>query len=325
MTSRALIVILLISCWLPAAADEAYPGQNNLAAGLTCYRNLDYDSALARLETALSEFSPEKDPDYLKHVSEARLTLAMIYVARDNLGKAEKEFKTLLILIPDYDLPKGDHPPKVRYIFDRAKKSVTRLPVKKTVPVPSVSQPSPSSALSVPGSQSEGGPDPEIKPPPPVVKQPAPPSSQWSLSAQARLVALFGEDAEKAQSGPGAALAFGLSTSNWLTLQIAFAYSHHPAVEEDTALQTMSLSMDGLVTIDLLPVELRLGGGVGVLAMGTDDRYDHWGFTLQATAAVAWPASGSWALVLGLHPSVLVAAGGSSFFLPAGLSGELRW
>jgi hypothetical protein len=301
LTSRALTIIFLISLAFPATAEEAYPGQNNLAAGLTCYRNLDYDCALARLETALSEFSPEKDDHYLQHVSEARLVLAMIHVARDNLDKAEQEFKTLLVLIPDYDLPKGDHPPKVRYIFDRAKKSVEKKPKEKPP-----------------------------KPPKKVVPVPAPvpvpePTHPWSLSASARLVALFGDDADKAQSGPGAALAVGFATSEWLTLQVAFGYSYHSAVQDDPALQTMSLSMDGLVKIDLSAVELRLGGGVGVLAMGTQDRYDHWGFTLQATTAVAWPASGSWALVLGLHPSVVVTAGGSSFFLPAGLSGEIRW
>jgi hypothetical protein len=275
---------LLISLAFPAAAEEAYPGQNNLAAGLTCYRNLDYDCALARLETALSEFSPEKDDHYLQHVD-----------------KAEQEFKTLLVLIPDYALPKGDHPPKVRYIFDRAKKSVEKKPIKKP-PKP------PKKVVPVPAPV----PVPEVEHP-------------WSLSAAARFVALFGDDADQASSGPGAALAVGFATSDWLTLQVAFAYSHHSAVEEDTALQTMSLHMDGLVKIDLSAVELRLGGGMGVLAMGTQDRYDHWGFTLQATTAVAWPASGSWALVLGLHPSVLVTAGGSSFFLPAGLSGEIRW
>jgi tetratricopeptide (TPR) repeat protein len=292
----------LIFLAFPATAQEAYPGQNNLAAGLTCYRNLDYDCALARLETALSEFSPEKDDHYLQHISEARLTLAMIYVARDNLDKAEKEFKTLLVLIPDYDLPKGDHPPKVRYIFDRAKKSATRPPIKKPEPEP---EPKP---VPVPA-------------PVPVPEKPP----KWSLSAQARLIALFGEDADKASSGPGAALAFGFSTSDWLTLQIAFAYSHHSAVDEDTALQTMSLSLDGVSRFDFEAIELRLGAGVGVLSMGTQDRYDHWGFTLQATAALAWPASGAWALVMGLHPSLLITAGGTSFFLPAGLSGEVRW
>ena len=302
MTSRALAVIMLISLVFPAAAEEAYPGQNNLAAGLACYRNLNYDCALARLETALSEFSPEKDEHYLQHVSEARLVLAMIHVARDNLNKAEQEFKTLLVLIPDYKLPKGDHPPKVRYIFDRAKKSASRPKIKKPEPKP----------------------EPKIEPEPAPEPEPEP-AHPWSLSAAARLVALLGEDADKAQSGPGAALALGFATSNWLTLQVAFAYSYHAAVQDDPALQTMSIMMDGLVKLDLSAVELRLGGGVGVLAMGTRDRYDHWGFTLQATTAVAWPASGSWALVLALHPSVLVTAGGTSFFLPAGLSGEIRW
>lgn len=304
MNSRVLVVWLLLSGALPAAAGEAYPGQKDLAAGLTCYRNLDYDCAVARLETALSEFSPEKDPGFLEHAGEARLVLAMIHVSRDNLDKAETEFKTLLLLIPGYELPGGDHPPKVRYVFDRAKKSALRLPVRKIAPVP------------------------KNAPPPPATKQPAPPPpplSPWSLSTQARLVALFGDDAEKASSGPGAALVLGFSTSNWLALHIAFAYSRHSAAGEDAALQTMSVFMEGLAGVDLSGFELRLGGGVGVLSMGTRDRYDHWGLTLQATAALAWPASGSWALVLGLHPSLLVTAGGSSFFLPAGLGGELRW
>ena len=65
--------------------------------------------------------------------------------------------------------------------------------------------------------------------------------------------------------------------------------------------------------------------GAGALAMGTRDRYDHWGFSLGILTALAWPADGNWSLLVSVLPSVVITSGGSSFYLPVGLSGELRW
>ena len=68
-----------------------------------------------------------------------------------------------------------------------------------------------------------------------------------------------------------------------------------------------------------------MGGGVGVLSMGTEDRYDHWGIVLRATAALAWPARGNFGVAFSLRPSYVITAGGSSFYLPVGVALEMRW
>jgi hypothetical protein len=107
-------------------------------------------------------------------------------------------------------------------------------------------------------------------------------------------------------------------------MQMAFAYAYHPA-GDDPALQAMSLEAEGLGEFDLSIFRLRLGGGVGVLSMGTEDRYDHWGFLVRATAGIVWPASGSFGVALTLRPSLVITAGGTSFYLPVGIAGEVKW
>ncbi|HUU02829.1 MAG TPA: tetratricopeptide repeat protein [Myxococcota bacterium] len=313
------LLVLLVCLALPSQvfAGESFAGQNDLAAGLNCYREMDMRCARARLESALSHFSPENDSHYIDHVSQARLMLAMIHVAADELEKAEGEFKTILLLDPEFKLPIGEHPPKVIYIFKRAQTAfeaarkketvVTRPPVKKTQP------------------------EPTMRPRPPVIRKvPTQLSHErvfrpWSISPEARFVVLFGDDAGALAAGPGAALSAAFRPFERLAVQAGFSYAHHASTSSGPALQTVSLSMGACTTFSLDPVEFRAGGSLGVLSMGTADRYDHWGFTLGLATSVSWPTKGPWALVVSLYPSLVITAGGSSFFLPIGLSGEIRW
>jgi hypothetical protein len=323
MNARARLscgLFLGLVCWLapcPALAQEAYPGQNNLAAGLTCYRNLDMRCAKARLETALAEFSPEKDKEYLSHVREARLILAMIMVAADELEKAENEFKTILLLEPGFKLPAGDHPPKVLYVLERAREDIAAQ--KKKATRPKVIKPP--EKKDPPVKKPEKKPEPKIEKPLPAPEQ----FEMFSLQAEARLVALFGKDADVLTSGPGAALSFAIRTSKWLSLSTTFTYTYHSAGDENPALQVMALSLGGYTGFEIGAFLIRVGGGLGTLAMGTRDRYDHWGFTLGLDAALIWPAKGIWGLSLAIHPALAITADGSSFYLPVGLAGEVRW
>jgi hypothetical protein len=276
------------------------------------------------MEKALTEFSPEKDPNYLEHVGAARLALALIAVAADDLQAAEREFATLLLINPDFTLPAGDHPPKVRYVFKQAqdaaaskRKKAERPPVPPKDAVAPVNPPKP----------------PEIRTEPPKdpVKEPvaktAKPAAPWryTLSGELRAVGLFGGDTEAVYTGPGAALGFSLQPTRWLLLSVAFAYAHHAVSHDRPDLQAFSLVAGGAWPLSLGPLQLRLGGAIGTLAMGTQDRYDHWGFLAQADVVLAWPRRGPVAVTLGLHPSLLATGGGSSFFLPVGLAVEARW
>jgi hypothetical protein len=309
------LICFLAPFW--AQAQETYPGQNNLAAGLTCYRNLDMSCAKARLEIALTEFSPEQDREFLSHVRESRFMLAMIMVAADELEKAENEFKTILLLEPGFELPAGDHPPKVLYVLESAREDIAAQ--KKKATRPEIVKPP--EKKDPPVISPAKKPEPKIVKPLPVPEQ----FDKFSLQAEARLVALFGKDADVLTSGPGAALSFAIRTSKWLSLFSTFTYTYHSAGVGNPALQVMALSLGGYTGIEIGAFIIRVGGSLGTLAMGTQDRYDHWGFTLGLDAGLTWPAKGIWGLSLTIHPSIAITADGSSFYLPIGLAGEARW
>lgn len=317
MKRISLLLLVLLPAVGPAVAREAFPGQNHLAAGLACHRNLDMVCARQRLEQALAAFSPEEDPGYMQHVRTARMTLALIHVADDELGKAEQEFKTLLLLDPGFRLPAGDHPPKVRYVFDRARAAVPAS--RKPPPV----QPEP--AGQPPGDEDQerttlsagsvSG-----------VHRPTPRAPRcWSVFAEGRWVQLFGDDAQVLGSGPGASAGAGLHLSDIFRIQLGACYAYHPSAADGPALQAMSVEAEGQITCPLGAFGLRLGGGAGVLAMGTEDRYDTWGLVLRASAALVYPARAGWALVAALRPSVVVTGKKGSFYLPVGIGGEVRW
>ena len=308
-----LLLALLVSGLAPVAhGQEAFPGQNELAAGLTCHRNLDLVCARTRLEKALATFSPEGDPDFLEHVRTARWVLTLCHVARDDLGLAEKELHTLLLLDPSFHLPAGDHPPKIRYVFEQAKEKIETS--RKPDPVEDDPKPDP-----------KPDPVPDPKDDPAAVVPKTDPPLPYRFSAHAYLVGLFGEDADKVSSGPGAGLRFGWQASGSLSIDLGFNYAYHPTADKNAPLQSMALFMAGRFSVPAGPLAVRLGGGMGVLAMGVADRYDNWGFNMAASASLVWPPQGSWGLSLELNPSVLITAGGSSFYLPVGLAGEVRW
>ncbi|MBN2493477.1 MAG: hypothetical protein JXR96_02705 [Deltaproteobacteria bacterium] len=306
----------LLAMAAPASAEEAFPGQVDLAAGMACHRNLDMDCARARLESALAAFSPEADPDYMSHVRSARLTLAGIHVAADDLQRAEQEFATLLLLDPDFRLPPGDHPPKLRYVFEQALEGL-RASAEKT---PHAGQSTrPDDAVSGEVEQAPGATGVQTA-------SPAPPFRSFCLAVHGRLLVLFGRDADSVASGPGAALAFAWRPIERLELEIAYGYSHHSLASGGAALQTMSLGLGaGYRLLEWGPIGLQLGGSAGALAMGTADRYDHWGLLLAAHARVAWPARGLWGIELRVEPSAIVTADEASFFLTLAAGGVLRW
>ncbi len=318
--TRALCFCLLVVSGLVArqvAAEETFAGQIDLAAGLACHRNLDLACAQERLEQALAEFSADGDVNYMAHVRKARMTLALIHVARDDLLRAEKEFYTLLLLDPAFALPPGDHPPKLKYVLDQAQRRLNQKPEPKPDAKP--------------------GPKPEPKPVPPVVTktpksidkvQPKASSDRnHALWADLRMVVLLGDDADAASSGVGAGLAWRFWPSEHWGMGVRYAYAYHPLQDEsrDAALQSMALGLEALTRMMVGIAELHMGLGVGAQSMGTRDRYDHWGALMHARIALVWPAKGPWALSIHLEPSLLVGGARSSFFLPMGLSGAWRW
>jgi hypothetical protein len=299
-----LIASALCGVAAPAAlAGEAFPGQGHLAAGLACYRNLDFDCARTRLERALGAFSPEADPNYLQHMRQARWRLVQIHLASDDLGRAERELRTLLLLDPDFALPPGDHPPKVHYLLEQARAKTT------------------AHTAGAGGRTSD-----RTKTGSPTANEPpAPPAAPFRLSAAARLVALFGADAAAADSGAGAELRFAWRATSHISAALSLDYAHHATAAADAPLQSLALGLDARYEVALGPLGLRLGGGLGVLAMGTADRYDHWGLDLAAAVGLVWPRRGFWGLRLELEPALLITAGGRSFYLPASIAGEVRW
>jgi hypothetical protein len=72
-------------------------------------------------------------------------------------------------------------------------------------------------------------------------------------------------------------------------------------------------------------IEGRLSYNVGVLAMGTAGRYDHWLGVIQLGLGLAWPADGPVAAVLSAYPTFLMMEHSASVFLPLGLALEVRW
>jgi hypothetical protein len=309
------LLLALLGGARPAPAQEAFPGQNDLAAGLACHANLDLECARARLERALAVFSPEGDSDYLAHVTAARQALAFLAVANDDLQAAEQHFLTLLLVHPSYALPPGEHPPKVVYVFGQAQESLarqrkaTRPPVPKTDPPPKPRE------------------EPKKTQPPPQITRPAPPppQSRWAFAAEGRWNFLFGSDADVVEGGPGTELQARYRLNDWVRVQAGLAYAYHPLVRGEPALQSLSLVVGAQWYLPLWRVEGRLTWNLGVQAMGTAGRYDHWLGLIQLGLGLAWPADGPVAAVLSAYPSFLMMEHFSSVFLPIGLALEVRW
>ncbi len=303
-------VLAVLLCWLShglAQAQEHFPGQNDLAAGLTCYRNLDFDCARARLEQALARFAPEQDQQFLTHVREVRQMLALIFVASDELEKAEREFRKLLLLEPSFDLPVGDHPPKVRYVLARARKALSaqkKAPAKKDPP-PKKSPP--------------------LKPVPPLPPSPTPKNHTWSLAAGGSWTVLFGEDKETLDAGLGPTLALGFQASRLFSVETALNWTYHPNAQDGPALRAFGLVVSALASFGSEIYALRCGITAGVLSMGTRDRYDHWGMQLGLRASAVWPSTGNWGLIFSVRPSLFITREQSSFYIPLELAGEIRW
>jgi len=321
-----------LAAWLlacPAAlAGEDFPGQLDLAAGMVCFQNLDLDCARLRLERALAAFSPERDPDYLQHMQAARLKLAEIFTAQDDLPRAEAELVELLLVSPGFELPPGEHPPKLVYVLEQAREQVAAAPPKDQgklreealaerppLPAPAAPAVAPPPAREAPPSRPVAAPRAD----------PAPAPRAFRLSLAGGAAVLFGEDAEQVSSGPTAGLRFAWQVSAPLSFDLSYAYAYHPSRVGGGALQSMALSLGGELALTAGPLAVRLGLAAGAHTMGTRDRYDHWLALLQARLGLAWPAEGAWGLALEVAPSLIIDQQESSFFLPLSLQLEVRW
>ncbi len=301
MTALLLGLVLLMQ---PAGQ---FPGQQELAAGMACWEALDSDCARRHLEESLEKLDPDNDPHYMEHVTLARWTLTLIRLAADDLAGAEQELRLLLLLDPAFTLPEGEHPPKIRYIFEQAKEQIeqARRQALKT-PVPETTPPA------------EETPAVTVEPPPPVRRD-------WSFEVQGRLPLVFGRDAEVLHPGAGVTLAASRRLSPWFKLAVEAGWSRHELKDGTTALQEFTLGVAGEVPWQLGPVEMALRAGVAALALGTYDRYDNLGAVLSLGPVLAWPADTRFSLRLWLAPALALASSGTSFFLPLGLGGRLEW
>jgi len=323
-----------------ARAAEQFPGQLDLAAGLVCYQNLDLECARVRLERALQAFSPERDPAYLQHVQAARLKLAEIFTAQDELSRAEAEFTALLLIDPGYELPPGEHPPKLVYVWSQARDRLAAQalrpgqgklreePLAERPPLHKPAAPAEAAPVPVPApapAPAAARPEPA---PSPVQPGPAPPPEDpraFRLGLTGGAVVLFGEDAEQVSSGLGAGLRFAWRPSGPISLAVAYDYAYHPTRDGGGALQSMALVLAGEVQLLAGPLAVRLGLALGAHTMGTRDRYDHWLALLQGRLALVWPADGAWGLGLEVNPSLVINQDESSFCLPLELLAEVRW
>ncbi len=296
-------VLFLLS--IPAAGQEAFPGQNELAKGLSCYSELELQQALSHLEKALGLLSPGKDPNYMQHVKTAKWIMVLIHIAEDNLQAAEKELTSLLMIDPAFELPPGDQPPKVMYVFRQAKekmktqnKSSSRIADKPH----SVSKQKKSSSRKAF-----------------VIV------SNWKLGMTGSVVLLFGNDAKAASSGPGMSLLFGYRIAPRISAIARFEYSYHTTNYEGVALQTAAMQLGAEICLLAQPLVVTTGLDMGALGMGTADRYDHWAFALSGSLNLAWPPEGAWAVLIKLSPSVVFTASNASFYLPVSAGAEVRW
>lgn len=292
-----------------AQAAEDFPGQAELSAGLACWRNLELDCARRHLELALSRFDPGRDKLYRQHVSTTRYTLAMIHVARDNLAAAEQEFFSLLLLQPDFELPPGDHPPKELYVLDQARKRLNRSRAGQAKPAGRTQAPAlPAPTRPVSARRSAG----RYRP--------------WRAGARADLAILFGRDSETLYHGTSASIFLSHRLFSNLALGLELSYDRHGQRRSASALQQLAAGLTLEISWPLgARWRLDVRTQAGVLAMGTRDRYDHWGARLMAGAVLAWPRGGAWSLGLTLLPALVATADGASFYLVAGLGGEIDW
>lgn len=300
-----LLLVWFVLLDIPASANEAFPGQLELAKGISCYSELDLNESLSHLQKAVANLSPEKDPDYMQHMRTARWIIVLIHVASDDLQRAEKELTTLLLLDPGFELPPGDHPPKVRYVFQQAKEKIK----KKESSTP---------AIKAPANEHKPKKNPFIKTAPDS-------GTRILLGVTGSVVLLFGEDAKAASSGPGMTILFGYRLAPKISATAELEYSYHPTSLTGIALQTAALRIGAEVCVLSKPLDISIGADLGALGMGTQDRYDHWGFNLAGSLTLAWPPSGTWAMIVKLQPSVVITSSNASFYLPVCAGAEARW
>ena len=305
-------LVLFVFLSIPVCAQEESSGQEELKKGLSCYSELDLKNALMHLRKALAGLSPDSDPEYMQHMRTARWIIMLIYLASDDLLNAEKELSTLLTLDPGFELPPGDLPPKVRYIFRQAKEKM-----KKKNESSSIASKNPAG-----GTNTD---DKQLSSKDQLSKQAPGSAPFYRLGALGSVLILFGDDSRAAHSGPGITIVFGLKLAQGIFTTIEFDYSYHPTEQGGMALQTAAMGLGADFSILSGPLNLTIGANIGALGMGTADRYDHWGLNLAGCFSLAWPPEGTWALVIKTRPSLVITSSDASFYLSVATGAEVRW
>lgn len=308
----ALGLLVICAMWVsrPVMAEEPFPGKDEFSKGMACYSELELHEALIHLKKSLAQLSPDKDPDYMQHLRTAKWIMVLIHLASDDLQSAEKELISLFELDPGFELPPGDHPPKVRYVFDRAREKALK---KKT-------------RLNKAKSTKEGNPEASAAKEPKSIQHPLSPGDKnIELGLSACVFLLFGDDADSVSSGPGMMLTFAYMIIPGLFATADFDYSYHPVYGGAPALQSAALHAGAQYYLLSQPIKINIGLSLGALGMGTQDRYDHWGLDMASSLSVSWPPFAAWALAMELRPSLVITSSNASFYLPISAGVEARW
>jgi len=308
-----LMVLLLLA--QPAPPKEA-PGLVELAAGLGCWDNLDAECAASYLKQALERFDPTRDDKYLQHVTQARWALAQVYLAAEDLSAAEGQLSLLLALNPDFNLPAGEHPPKLIYVFEQARRKA--LAEKKTASRPPLPAKEPKLPAPVPTPAEPKSQPVEIS------RQPAYPA-KWFFEARGRADVVFGDDARALWPSGGVELGLGRRMTPVLAGGFVAGWSRHSLRQVQSALQQFALGLFGDFYQRAGAIELvfRLQGAAA--AMGTRDRYDNFAALLDLGLGLLWEITPSFELTTWIAPQAVILAGGVSFRLGLTLGLRLPW
>lgn len=112
---NGLYTLVLTVVLLAPAAGFAQSATDLLTQGIQAYEELEWETAITRLDEALKLGLQESSQ------VEAYKYLGFCYIETDQLSKAKKAFGTLLDLNPAYELDPNVWPPKYREVFDQVK------------------------------------------------------------------------------------------------------------------------------------------------------------------------------------------------------------
>ncbi|NOZ85713.1 MAG: hypothetical protein GXP49_05530 [Deltaproteobacteria bacterium] len=342
MNSRIVIILfftLLTIIPRPVSAGEP-DGAVCLKKGLKCLSDLNYRCAEKNLFEALRILKPSKDGHYRKHVIEIRLCLARMYVAMDELAKAEEQILDLLAFAPGYDIDRSVESPKVVYVFDRAmerfekaglngEKQVKKRQGKKEKPESMnrkikkiVSKGKKKGEKPTQGrNRSPGG---------PKGKRPAGRELQKSRNIETSIdtavsyVQVFGKDANAVD--PGFMVSIGASAKVWEGLKIGLVayYERHgqQAVDSDMAFDVAGLLIVSSYIFEFGSIGISPVLGLGAQGMGLGKATKSYAFSGSLDLKLSYMPAKWFELFLCAGPRLVAASGSASMLLDIGLGSQ---